>query len=148
MANIATLGELRIGVTSRGQSPMSEICEQFGRAYWILIYCPIEYRWQAIDNGPNRTRSHDAGIATAETLITAGVKVVLTGETGPKAFRTLNTAGILVVHNVRGVVEEAMRDWLSGRLQLATTANDPGSPNCLLGQYLTRRSKENPLKHP
>ena len=135
MAIKSESGDLRVGVTSREESPLSEVCEQFGRSYWLMIYSPAECRWYAIDNGPNRSLSNGAGVATAETIIDAGVTVVLTGETGPKAFRTLKAAGISIVHNVRGGVEEALSDWLSGRLTPACLANDSGSPDCLLGQY-------------
>lgn len=128
-------GDLRVGVTSRGDFPLAEVCEQFGRAYWLMIYSPAENQWYAIDNNLNRTLSHDAGIATANTMMDAGVTVVLTGETGPKAFRTLTAAGITVVHNVSGLVEDALSDWNIGRLSQASVANDSGSPNCLLGQY-------------
>jgi len=127
--------DMRIGVTSRGRNPLSEVCEQFGRSYWLLIYSPAECRWYAIDNAQNRTRSTGAGIATAETMIDVGVRIVLTGETGPKAFRTLRAAGISVVHNVNGTVEEVLTEWFAGRLTIASLANDAGSPNCLLGQY-------------
>ena len=135
MANKMESRDLRVGVTSRGDSPLSEVCEQFGRSYWLMIYSPLERRWFAIDNSENRTRVSAAGIATAETMIAAGVTVVLTGETGPKAFRVLTAAGISTVHRVSGNVEEALSEWKNGNLSIATLANDPGSPDCLLGQY-------------
>ena len=138
----ADFRDFRIGVTSRGESPLSEVCEQFGRSYWLMIYSPAERRWYSIDNSLNRIRSSGAGIATAETMIDAGVGVVLTGETGPKAFRTLKAAEISVVHNVGGIVEEALRDWLGGRLTQASLANEVGSPNCLLRQYHTQENVE------
>lgn len=122
----------RVGVTSRGETPLSEVCEQFGRSYWLLIYRTDQCRWYAIDNGLNRSRTDGAGIATAESMIVAGVTVVLTGETGPKAFRILTSAGIAVVHDVCGIVEQARTDWVCGRFALASAANDVGNPNCLL----------------
>jgi predicted Fe-Mo cluster-binding NifX family protein len=134
--------DLRIGVTSRGEGPLSEVCEQFGRSYWLMIYSSEECRWYPIDNRLNRTLASGAGIATAEEMIDAGVKVVLTGETGPKAFRTLKAAKIGVVHNVSGVVEEAVWDWLNGSFSLASQANEAGSPNCLLGKFLTQKKVE------
>ena len=134
----AETGDLRIGVTSRGETPLSGVCEQFGRSYWLLIYSSSECGWYALDNALNRTLANGAGVATAETMIDAGVSIVLTGETGPKAFRILKAAGISVVHNVTGLVEDALIDWQEGRLQVASLANDSGSPDCLLGQYLNQ----------
>lgn len=123
---------MKIAVTSRGKDPQSAVYEQFGRAYWLLIYSPEVKVWVAIENGINRARTSNAGVATAEFLQGMGVTAVLTGETGPKAFRTLNQAGIDVFHNVSGIVEEALIDWQEGRLAPASLANDVGSPNCLL----------------
>ena len=135
-----------VGVTSRGDSSFAEVCDQFGRAYWLMIYSPAECRWYAIDNNQNRNCPNGAGIATAKTMIDAGVQIVLTGETGPKAFRTLSAAGISVVHNVRGFVEDALCDWQNGRLSPASLANDSGSPNCLLKQYADSLGPE-PTEH-
>ncbi len=124
----------KVAVTSRGDSPLAEVYEQFGRTYWLLIYDPQTCQWEAIDNGVNRARKSGAGVATVETLLSIGVVAVLTGETGPKVFRSLAAAGVAVVHNVTGLVEDALCDWLKGRLQLAKQANDDGSPDCLLGR--------------
>ncbi len=137
--------DFKIGVSSRGESPLSDVCGQFGRSYWLLIYSSADCSWQAINNSLNRTRPCGAGVATAETMVAAGVNLVLTGETGPKAFRILRDAGISMVHDVGGTVEEALADWLGGRLLLAHVANDPGSPNCLLGSLYGSRENQSPL---
>lgn len=128
------ISDLKIAVTSRGNTPKSEVYEQFGRTYWLMIYNLAAEQWYAIDNETNRILTKDAGIATAQILLELGVSIVMTGETGPKVFRTLSSGGVAVVHNVNGVVEDALQDWLRGEFPLARLANDPGSPNCLLGR--------------
>ncbi len=127
---------MKIAISARGTSPDSEVDERFGRAYWLLIYCDQSQDWDAIDNSENRVRPRGAGIRAAELLIEHGVGVLLTGETGPKAFRTLKAAGISMVHNVSGLVEDALIDWQAGRLQFASMVNDSGSPVCLLSPHL------------
>ncbi len=141
MSNLKNL-EMKIAVTSRGESHLSEVCGQFGRSYWLLIYSPGQDRWFAIDNAKNRTLKNGAGIATAMELKELGVTVVLTGETGPKAFRTLKAAGISVVHDVTGIVNDAIRDWSNGCLPEAAFANDAGSPDCLLQQVAHIKSRD------
>lgn len=128
------ISDLRVAVTSRGDTPQAEVYEQFGRTYWLMIYSQAEDQWYAIDNNSNRARPNGAGLATAQVVLEMGVSIVITGETGPKAFRALTSGGVAVVHNVNGVVEDALREWLSGKLTHARLANDPGSPNCLLGR--------------
>ncbi len=127
----------KVAITARGNSSDSEVYEQFGRTYWLLIYSETDDSWEAIDNSCNRKLNCGAGIATAELLVQEGVAVVLTGETGPNAFRTLSAAGILVVQNVVGRVKDALQDWQGGCLSFAQSANDVGSPNCLLERCRT-----------
>jgi len=122
----------KIAITACGDSSVAQIYERFGRTYWLLIYDPDNDSWQAIDNQENRNCLQGAGLATAKELIRSGADVVLTGETGPKAFRTLKAAGIEVVQNVSGSVFEVVQSWLGGDLELATAANDAGSPDCLM----------------
>jgi predicted Fe-Mo cluster-binding NifX family protein len=122
----------KIAITSCGDSRVSQIYERFGRTYWLLIYDPADDSWQAIDNRLNRNCSRGAGVATATEAIRSGANVVLTGETGPKAFRTLRAAGIEVVQNISGSVFEVVQSWLEGALVPATAANDAGSPDCLM----------------
>lgn len=130
-------GEKNVAVTSRGDNPQADVYEQFGRTYWLVIYNPETDEWTALDNSENRARKSGAGLATAEILLNAGVVAVLTGETGPKAFRALSSAGISIVHNVSGTVEGAVLDWKVGNLEPAFVANDDGSPDCLLGRIRT-----------
>ena len=130
--SVMAVSSRKIAITSCSDSKVSQIYERFGRTYWLLIYDPANDSWQAIDNQSNRNCRHSAGVATASELVRHGVSVVLTGETGPKAFRTLTAAGVEVVQNVSGSVFEVVQAWLAGELVPATAANDAGSPDCLM----------------
>lgn len=85
-----------------------------------------------IDNSENRALANGAGSSTAEMMKELGVGQVLTGETGPKAFRVLSQAGIKVSHGICGLVNDVLEAWKKGELPPAKAANDNGSPNCLL----------------
>ena len=121
-----------IAVSARQSDFRSEVYERFGRAYWFMLYSPADDCWKAFNNEFNRARTDEAGVATVRALLEFGVTVVLTGETGPRAFRALTTAGVVVVQNVAGSVEEAVQSWCDQCLVPARQANDPGSPHCLL----------------
>ena len=53
-------------------------------------------------------------------------QVVLTGNCGPKAFKTLKAAGVKVVVGVSGKIEEAIQAYLRGELEDAKDANVEG----------------------
>lgn len=140
MSDTGYAARQRIAITTRGESPVAQIYERFGRTYWLMIYDVQKNNWEAIDNRYNRNRSQGVGVTTAQMLIRANVGVVLTGETGPKAYRTLANAGIRVVQDIGGIAEEALRGWLAGEMTPARAANDAGSPSCLMGATLAARN--------
>lgn len=52
-----------------------------------------------VDNGASQVMAQGAGIQTAERLSSLGVGAVLSGYVGPKAFTTLQAAGMQVIRN-------------------------------------------------
>ncbi len=125
---------MKLAITARGPGPEFEIDESFGRAYWILVVDLATGKWQAIDNRQTRQVTENAGLLTSRKLVEAKVSLLLTGETGPKAFRALEAAGIEVFHGASGTVFEAVKIWQEGMLARAEAANTLGSPDCLTGK--------------
>lgn len=119
---------MKIAITSRGPSPDSPVDERFGRAYWLLTFDDETQTWDAFDNAEARNAVQGAGIAAAQAASDRGVRVVLTGVTGPKAFRALEAAGIEVYHGASGTAEAALVDWRERRLERATIASAAGRP--------------------
>jgi predicted Fe-Mo cluster-binding NifX family protein len=69
-----------------------------------------------------------AGIQAAQNLSNLGVDIVLTGNVGPNAFKTLNAASIriaIVDKNIE-TVGEAISEWESGTLQEVSEATIEG----------------------
>jgi predicted Fe-Mo cluster-binding NifX family protein len=52
---------------------------------------------------------HGAGIQTAQLLVKAGAKAVVSGDCGPKAFQVLQAAGVPVFSVGGGTVREALQ---------------------------------------
>ena len=52
-----------------------------------------------------------------------GAQVLMTGYCGPKAFTTLQAAGVKVVDDVSGTVRDAVEAFKAGRVTYATAAN-------------------------
>jgi predicted Fe-Mo cluster-binding NifX family protein len=55
-----------------------------------------------------------------------GAEVLLTGYCGPNAFRTVQAAGIKVVNDVTGTVQQAIDTFRSGKVQYSENANVEG----------------------
>lgn len=127
---------MRVAITARGPSADSDVDERLGRAYWLLIHDMSLGTWESLDNSENRNALHGAGFQTAQALVDLGVTHLLTGETGPKAFRILHAAGIIVFHGAAGTVQEVLDAWREGRLRQAGAANESGSPYCLMGEQV------------
>ena len=123
---------MRIAISARGPNSYSDVDERFGRAYWFLIYDQDDDCWTPVDNSVNRGKAKGAGSSTAEMIKELGVELVLTGETGPKAYRVLSQAGISVCHGICGIVRDALESWKTDHTVPAKAANDNGSPNCLM----------------
>lgn len=121
-----------IAFSARGPDPDYELDESFGRAYWLLILNDQSGSWTAIENRENRLAQENAGIATARVVIGYGVKTVVTGKIGPRAFRELRRSGIDIYMAGSGRVAALLESWRKSDLPELTAANSQGSPFCLM----------------
>jgi predicted Fe-Mo cluster-binding NifX family protein len=58
-----------------------------------------------------------AGIQAAQTVVSRGVKVLITGNVGPNAFQALSAAGIKIVIGAFGTVREVVEKYKRGELK-------------------------------
>jgi predicted Fe-Mo cluster-binding NifX family protein len=65
-------------------------------------------------------------VEAGETVARLGSKAGVTGNVGPKAFRTLNAADIKVYLSNEGTVADAIRKFKAGELKETTAANVNG----------------------
>lgn len=114
---------MKIAVTATGTQLESEVDPRFGRARYILIIDPDTLDFEAVDNSGNVNAFKGAGIGAATMVSDKGAEVLLTGYCGPKAFLTLEAAGIKVVSDVSGTVMDAVTAFKGGRVTYAAGAN-------------------------
>ncbi|OEU84269.1 MAG: dinitrogenase iron-molybdenum cofactor biosynthesis protein, partial [Desulfobulbaceae bacterium C00003063] len=81
---------------------------------------------EAIDNSENVNAFKGAGIQAATLVSEKGAEVLLTGYCGPNAFKTVEAAGIKVVSDVAGTVEEAVEAFKTGPVEYSAGANKEG----------------------
>lgn len=114
---------MKIVFTVSGDDLNAPLDSRFGRAEKFLVYNLESKTFDVVDNQENLNAAQGAGIQSAETVARLGAQVVVTGHSGPKAFRVLTAAGIKVYHSDALTVAEALEQYLSGKLTEAKTAD-------------------------
>ena len=118
--------QMKVAVTSQGPSLESPVDPRFGRAKYLLVVDTDTGGFTAEDNAQNAGAAQGAGVQAAQAVAGLGVNVVLTGNVGPKAFMTLQAAGIDVCIGASGTAKEVVEEFKSGRLKPVTKPNVAG----------------------
>jgi predicted Fe-Mo cluster-binding NifX family protein len=115
--------KVRIGFSTSGETLESPLDLRFGRAPKFLVYDLDSGTYEVVDNRQNVDAAQGAGIQSSETVARLGVKSIVTGHCGPKAFRVLQAAGIKVYTSDAPTVAAALVLYRSGKL-IETKAAD------------------------
>lgn len=107
---------MKVAVTSKGTSLDSEIDPRFGRAPYILIVDTETLEFEALDYSCNANSFKGAGIQAAIMVSDKGAEVLMTGYCGPKAFVTLEAAGVKIIDDIAGKVRDAVATSKEGNL--------------------------------
>ncbi|PIE60046.1 MAG: dinitrogenase iron-molybdenum cofactor biosynthesis protein [Desulfobulbus propionicus] len=114
---------MKIAVTAKNPTLESEVDPRFGRAAYIMLVDTETMECEPVDNSTNVNAFKGAGIQTAASISEKGAEVLMTGYCGPKAFQTLQAAGIKVVSDVTGTVQDAVEKVRSGQVSYTESAN-------------------------
>lgn len=117
---------MKIAVTARGTNLTDEVDPRFGRAPYIVIVETQTMEYEALDNSSNVNAFKGAGIQAATTVADKGAQVLLTGYCGPNAFKTLEAAGIKVVSDISGTVQETVEAFMAGKSVYSSGPNAEG----------------------
>lgn len=105
---------MRIAISANGIDLAAQVDPRFGRCSHFIIFDPETLQHEAVDNS-NAAAGGGAGIAAAQAVVDKGVRAVLTGHCGPNAYQVLSAAGIQVITDVTGTVQEAIEGYKAGR---------------------------------
>ncbi len=112
---------MRVAITSNGPGLNSQISPVFGRCPYF-IFVDVEngkvVKEESAQN-PVMMQSGGVGIAAAQFIANKGVKAVISGAVGPKAFAILQQLGIKIFLGVPGSVEENIRLFTENKLREA-----------------------------
>jgi predicted Fe-Mo cluster-binding NifX family protein len=117
---------MKIAVTSQGNELSSEIDLRFGRAKWLIVIDTKTGDYEAHDNIVNLNAVQGAGIQTGQNIANLGVEAVITGNVGPNAFKTLNTAEVKIFLAQKQTIQEALESFKEGKLEEVNQANVEG----------------------
>ena len=113
---------MKIAITSAGDTIDSQVDPRFGRAAYFIIVDVETMQFEAMVND-NVQAGGGAGINSAQNVAKTGATVVLTGNCGPNAERTLSAANVKLYTGVSGTVKEAVEAFKAGKFTEAQGPN-------------------------
>jgi len=118
--------KMKVCVSATSNNLDAPLDPRFGRCLYLIVVDPETMQFEAIPNMAAGSTG-GAGIQAAQTIVSKGVKVVITGNVGPKAFGALSVAGIEIMTGASGTVKEVIEDFKKGQLGKtdAPTVNGP-----------------------
>ena len=117
---------MKFAITTQGPESNSPVDLRFGRARFFCIVDTETGQQMTVDNADGVNAVQGAGVQAAQTLARLGVQTVLTGHVGPKALSALQAANIQIYSVSAGTAEQAVQDFLAGRLQAMAQADVRG----------------------
>lgn len=117
---------MKIAITSIDGTIDGMVDERFGRTKKIVIFDTETNSHETIDNTTNMNAAQGAGIQTAQNVIQAGAKAVISGHLGPNAFRVVSAAGVEVFTASNMTVREALESYKNGKLSKLAGADVEG----------------------
>ena len=104
---------MKIAITAEGHHPEALISERFARCSGIYIYDTEYTRTTWMPNATGQEATQGAGVRLAATIIQQKVKVLVTGQCGPKAQEILENANVQIVYLQNMNRSEALKQILS-----------------------------------
>lgn len=117
---------MKVGISSTGQDLESQVDVRFGRCPYFVIV-EIENKeiksHKSIQNTA-MTAGGGAGVTAAQTVANEGVKAVITGNMGPRAFGVMQQLGI-EVYAATGKVKDVVQQYIDGKLTKVSAPTGP-----------------------
>jgi len=117
---------MKIAITAQGKELSSEIDQRFGRAKWLIVVDTETGDFQAHDNAVNLNAVQGAGIQTGQNIANLDADVLITGNVGPNAFKTLTAADVKIFLAQKQTVQKAIDSFKAGELKEVGQANVEG----------------------
>ncbi len=106
---------MKIAVSSTDKDLNAEVDQRFGRCKYFLIVDSENMEFNAISN-ESSTSFGGAGVKAAETVVNNGAEILITGNIGPNAHRTLAAGNIKIFTGAKGTIKDAIKNYKNGKL--------------------------------
>jgi len=123
---------MKIAISAYGDSLGAKAHKLFGRCDYFVIVDTDTDKTTALKN-KSANASTGAGTACAQELVSAGVKVVVSGKVGSSAYEVLKASDVAVYLAPSGLsVQEVLEKFKAGSLPEAAADTEKGSryENC------------------
>ena len=107
---------MKVCVSAVANSLDASLDPRFGRCPYFVIVDSDSMQFEAVPNMASGATG-GAGIQAAQIIANKRVKVVITGNVGPNAFKALSAAGIKIVTGAFGTVRESVAKFKRGELK-------------------------------
>jgi predicted Fe-Mo cluster-binding NifX family protein len=110
---------MKVAVSSAGPGLNSEASPIFGRCpYFIIVeIAGNEIKGHVDIQNQAMMQAGGAGIMAAQTVGNQGVKSVISGAVGPRAFAVLQQLGIEMYAGTAGTVKQNVEQFVAGKLK-------------------------------
>ena len=116
---------MKVVVSASGDTLDSSVDPRFGRCAYFVFVDTESLEFEAFPND-SAMASGGAGIQAAQFVANKGAGAAITGNVGPNASMTLDSAGVPVFLGATGTVRDAVEMYKGGQLQSASGASVPG----------------------
>lgn len=107
---------MKIAFPATGTDLSCTLDGRFGRAPRFLIVDSDTGTFEALENNGNADASQGAGIQSAQAVIAAGARILVSSHCGPKAFKVFQSAGVKILQADIAPISELMDNFLQGAL--------------------------------
>ena len=113
---------MKIAVSSTDKDLNAKVDQRFGRCKYFLIVDSENMDFNTISN-ESSIATGGAGVKAAETVVNSNADILITGNIGPNAHKTLSAGGMKIFTGARGSIKDAINAYKNGELK------ETGNPN-------------------
>ena len=106
---------MKVAISASGPDKESEVDQRFGRCPYFMIVDTDKMEFESMNN-KHTNKSHGVGPQVVQMLSDMKIDAVITGNVGPNANRTLDSANI-DVYKASGKISDAVESFKERKLE-------------------------------
>ncbi len=115
---------MKVAISSKGPNIEDSVELRFGRAPYFVFVDTESMGCESLEN-EYKNAMGGAGVQAAQMIANRGAEALITGNVGPNAFKTLDSAGI-EIYKASGKIEDAVEKMKNDELEKVDNQTVPG----------------------